>query len=97
MKAAPDGSLTGLLARTLCIVNNEHGVCACACVCVFVCMCVCMCVCVCACACVCMCVFAGVVSGFWYFPPGLKALCHVWSEVVLELRYRWENGVTIPQ
>ena len=27
---------------------------------------------------------------------GIEGLAHLWHEIVLELRYRWENGHTIP-
>lgn len=28
---------------------------------------------------------------------GVKAMCKVWHEVTLELRYRWENGIRLPE
>ena len=28
---------------------------------------------------------------------GVKAMCRVWHEVTLELRYRWENGILLPK
>uniref|UniRef100_A0A1X7V2J5 Uncharacterized protein n=1 Tax=Amphimedon queenslandica TaxID=400682 RepID=A0A1X7V2J5_AMPQE len=28
---------------------------------------------------------------------GLKAMAHIWYEVIQELRYRWENGITLPR
>ena len=28
---------------------------------------------------------------------GLKACAHIWYEVVLELRHRWESGILIPR
>uniref|UniRef100_A0A1X7ST99 Uncharacterized protein n=3 Tax=Amphimedon queenslandica TaxID=400682 RepID=A0A1X7ST99_AMPQE len=27
---------------------------------------------------------------------GLKAMAHIWYEVIQELRYRWENGIALP-
>uniref|UniRef100_A0A1X7V1X7 Uncharacterized protein n=1 Tax=Amphimedon queenslandica TaxID=400682 RepID=A0A1X7V1X7_AMPQE len=28
---------------------------------------------------------------------GLKAMAHIWYEVIHELRYRWENGIALPR
>lgn len=28
---------------------------------------------------------------------GLKAMAHIWYEVIQELRYRWENGIPLPR
>lgn len=27
---------------------------------------------------------------------GIEGVAHLWHEIVLELRFRWENGITIP-
>lgn len=27
---------------------------------------------------------------------GIEGLAHLWHEIVLELRYRWDNGYAIP-
>jgi len=32
-----------------------------------------------------------------YSYGGLPAFAHLWREVVLELRYRWDHGFTIPE